>query len=530
MYYRNLREYMAALEAKGKLVRIKREINKDTELMPLVRWQFRGLSEAERKAFLFENVVDVRGRKFSMPVAVGTHAASRELYALAMDCKEEDIQEKWATASLNPLPGVTVKDGPVQEVILKGDGLAQQGRGLDALPIPISTPGLDPAPFLTAPGWVTKDPETGVLNMGTYRAHLKAPNRLGIHCGASQHLGVHWYKAKALGKPLEAAIVLGGPPSLGLVSVAKLPYGTDEYSVAGAIGGEPVKLVKGKTVDLLVPAEAEIVIEGIMPTDWVEPEAPFGEYTGYMGIRNLSPYLEVTCITYRKDPIYHAYISQFPPSESSKIRRLGFEANLYKFLKYDCNIPGLMEVVLHEESGSQGICGIRIKKLSPTQPWQALNCAAGFSPNLGKIFIAVDDDIDPKDVDALLWALSFRMQPHQDMQIAQGKYLGLDPSAEPLTGSAGEFRMEGRRFTSALLIDATRKWDYPPVSLPKKEFMERARIIWEELGLPKLTPKSLWHGYNLGFWSQENEDEALAAVKGDYYQTGEKLAGRREKP
>lgn len=530
MYYADLREYISALESKGKLIRIKREINKDTELMPLVRWQFRGLPEGERKAFLFENVTDVRGRRFSIPVAVGTHAASREHYSLAMNCQPEEIQEKWAQASQRPILPVSVKEGAVQEVVYTGPQLAQEGGGLDAFPIPISTPGLDPAPFLSAPCWVSKDPETGVPNIGTYRAHIKAPNKTGIHCGASQHLGIHWFKAKQMGKPLEAAIFLGGPPSLGLVAVSKVPYGMDEYAVAGAIAGEPIKLVKCKTVDLEVPATAEIVLEGSLPTDWLEPEAPFGEYTGYMGIRNLSPYFEISCITHRKNPIYHAFISQFPPSESSKIRRISFEGNLYKFLKYDSNIPGILEVALHEESGSQGICAIRMKKTNPSQPWQALNCAVGFSPNLGKIFVAVDEDIDPKEADALLWALSYRMQPHADFQIAQGKFLGLDPSAEPLEEAAGEFRMAARKWTSALLIDATRKWDYPPVSLPKREYMERARAIWEELGLPRLTPKSPWHGYSLGFWSSENEEEADLALKGEYYKTGEKLATRKKRP
>lgn len=529
MYYSDLREYLAVLEAKDKLVRVKREMNKDTELMPLVRWQFRGLPEEKRKAFLFENVTDVKGRKYSIPVAVGTHAASKEIYALAMNCKPEEVPEKWALANMNPIAPVMVKEGPVQEVIIKGKDLEREGSGLDLFPIPISTPGLDPAPFLTSACWVSKDPETGTRNVGTYRAHVKGRNKTGVMFGATQHLGVQWWKAKGMGKALPAAVVLGGPPSIGLVSVSKVPYGLDEYEVAGAIGGEPIKLVKCQTVDLEVPATAEIVLEGIMPTDWLEPEAPFGEYTGYMGLRSLHPVFQISCITYRQSPIYHAFISQFPPSESSKIRRTGFEGNLYKFLKYDCNIPGILEIALHEESGSQGICVIRLKKTNPSQPWQALNCAAGFAPNIGKVFIAVDEDIDPKDPDSFLWALSYRMQPHLDTQLAQGKFLGLDPSAQPPESGEGEFKMGARKWTSALLIDATRKWDYSPVSLPKKEYMERAREIWQELGLPALVPKVPWHGYSLGFWGPENEEEAELALKGEHYITGEKLRSQGQK-
>ena len=116
-YYRDVREHLKALEERGKLLRIKREINKDTELMPLVRWQFRGLQEEDRKAFLFENVVDVKGKKYAMPVSVGTLAASTEIYSIGLMCRPEEITERWTKAQLKPIPPVTVKSGPVHEMI-----------------------------------------------------------------------------------------------------------------------------------------------------------------------------------------------------------------------------------------------------------------------------------------------------------------------------------------------------------------------------------------------------------------------------
>lgn len=530
-YYQGLRDYLKTLEEHGKLLRIKRLINKDTELMPLVRWQFRGLKEEQRRAFLFENVTDITGRKYDIPVAVATHAGSREIYALAMNCQPEEIQDRWINAQLYPIGPELVKEGPAQEVVLEGQDLTKEGSGLDIFPVPISTPGFDPAPFFSAACWVTKDPDTGIPNLGTYRAQVKSRTRTGIQCVPGQDLTVHWKKAKERGQALEAALILGGPPCIGLVSVSKIPYEANEFAVAGGIAGEPIKIVKCKSVELEVPATAEIVLEGHLSTEEIEPEAPFGEYTGYMGHRTRSPYFEISCLTHRRAPILHAFISQFPPSESSKIREISQEATLFKFLKYDCNIPGILEVAFHEESGTHAIWVIRLKKVNAQQPWQALNCAAGYSSMMGKIIIAVDEDINPKDPDSFLWAIGYRVQPHVDVRPVPGKLLGLDPSAMPPGPLVpGEFVLQPLKSeTSGLLIDATRKWDYPPISLPKREYMERAKVIWEELGLPPLTPKVPWFGYSLGLWSQENEEEAELALQGQHYLTGERLIRARQK-
>ena len=159
-YYRDFREHLKALEERGKLVRIKREINKDTELMPLVRWQFRGLEEDQRKAFLFENVVDAKGKKYTMPVTVGTLAATTEIYAIGMMCEPDEIHERWTQAQLHPIDPVVVESGPAQEVVWQGKDLLG-GHGLDMIPVPISTPGFDNGPYLTSANWITKDPETG---------------------------------------------------------------------------------------------------------------------------------------------------------------------------------------------------------------------------------------------------------------------------------------------------------------------------------------------------------------------------------
>lgn len=526
-YYRDVREHLKALEERGKMVRVKREINKDTELMPLVRWQFRGLQEEDRKAFLFENVTDVKGRHYAMAVSVGTLAASTEIYGIGLMCRPEEIHERWTKAQLNPIAPVTVRSGPVHEVVWQGKDLLN-GHGLDMIPVPISTPGFDNAPYLTSANWITKDPETGIYNIGNYRGQIKSPNRTGGLFSA-QHMGQHWKKYMAKKIPMQAAIAIGVVPSIAYSATAKIPYDFDEYRLAGGLAGEPVEVIKGVTVDLEVPATAEMVIEGLVSTDSIEPEGPFGEYPGYVGQRSVSPYMDVTCITHRRDAIYTTLMSQFPPSESSKIKHTGTEQIIYKYLRYDSGNASVLDVALHDEvSGSgQAYCVIKVRKTGSGDAWRALNATAGFTGSYAKICIAVDEDIDIRDPAMINWAICFNVIPDQDVVIARGKTPGLDPSAHPPGVPIQESRLSS---ASALLIDATRPWPYPPVSLPRKEFMERSKAIWEELGLPPLRPRKPWYGYSLGAWTKEDEEEAELALRGEHFITGEKAKSRRVKP
>ena len=287
--------------------------------------------------------------------------------------------------------------------------------------------------------------------------------------------------------------------------------------------GEPIALVPCETIDIEVPSTAEIVIEGELSMDFVEYEGPFGEYTGYIGPRRLGPSFEVKCITHRKSPVYQAFISQFPPSESTTIKAIPLEATLYKLLKKDAGLP-VQDVSFHEASGSWEFCVIQMKKQNNAQPWQALGLASGMEATVAKIIIVVDEDVDPRDPDSVIWALCYAMQPHLDIRTLPGKAMLNDPSGAPPEAPFQEQRFPPPRGGSRLLIDATRKWHYPPTSLPKREYMERAKAIWEELGLPPLSPKRPWFGESLGFWTEENEAEAELAILGKHYETGEKLA------
>ncbi|HEY7067300.1 MAG TPA: UbiD family decarboxylase [Chloroflexota bacterium] len=521
--YADLREHLAALEAAGLLVRVQRPIDKDTEMHPLVRWQFRGgIPEPERKAFLFEHVVDGSGHRFDMPVAVGVLAASRRIYSVGMGCPAEEIGARWREARYRPIEPRLVDDAPIHEVVRTGDALDAPYAGVDGLPIPISTPGFDIAPYITCGNWVTRDPETGVQNIGNYRAHVKSPRRVGMNASIELTPGIyqHWLKAKARGEPLPAALVVGGPPVIAFAAVQKLPYDLDELAVAGGLVGAPINMVRCRTVDLLVPAESEIVVEGLIDTRWLEPEAPFGESHGYVNLQEYNPFMEITAICHRRDAILTSMISQVTPSESSLIKLVGYEPLLLDHL---CNHLGLKSVVrvgMHEPlTNIRKLVVVQMKPTDEAEIWMALTGAASFQRSVGKIVVAVDEDIDPQNPDAVLWAMSYRMSPHRDMQILQGRDPGHGPRPR---GGEGHGELD-----SAMLINAMLKQPYPPVSLPKREYMERARGIWEELGLPTLKPEAPWYGYSLGDWHPLFEAQARRAVTGEYWRTGEELARRR---
>jgi 4-hydroxy-3-polyprenylbenzoate decarboxylase len=523
-HYRNLREFLHALETHEMLVRYSAPINKDTQLQPLVRLQFRGLPEAQRKGFLFERVAGAGGREYGMPVAACCMAASRAMYALGLGCAPREIGARWAHALAKPVPPELVARGPVQDVVYTGPALEAAG-GLDMLPIPLATPGFDNAPYTSASYWITKDPESGIRNVGTYRGQLKSPLRLGCYPASQQKgIAIHWRKARARGVPLEAAVVLGAPPHVAYPAVAFLARDVDELAVAGGFAGEPVPLVRCQTVDLEVPAEAEIVIEGRIPTDCLEEEGPFGEFTGFMARREFTYYLEVTAITHHRDPIYNLFLSQFPPSESSKIRQVAMENTIRRFLSVECGFAGVRDVAVHESGGSQNFTVIQVSRAEGADPRAVLEAMARPDARSGKIVITVDEDVDPHDADSVVWAMAWRVQPHRDLETRPVPPHEMDYSVMPPAESVGT--AAGQQ-ASMLLVDATRKWPYPPQSLPAREYMDDALRLWEAAGLPDLRLREPWYGRPEGVWTAADREEAARAARGDYYATGERMARER---
>jgi 4-hydroxy-3-polyprenylbenzoate decarboxylase len=522
--YPDLHDHVRALDKAGLLITVDRPINKDTEMHPLVRWQFRGgIEEKDRKAFLFTNVVDSKGRKYDMPVLVGGLAANREIYRIGIGCSFEEIDARWVRAAQNPLPPRLVENAPCHEIVIAGKALDKPGNGLDGIPLPISTPGWDIAPYATLSQYITKDPDSGIQNMGNYRGHVKARRRLGMNPSLELRPGIynHWEKLRARGfKKLPCAVVLGAPPCITFASVQKLPESLDEIHVAGALVGQPINVVKAKTVDLLVPAEAEIVIEGFIDTEYLEPEAPFGESHGHVNLQEFNAYMDVTAITRRHDAILTSIISQVTPSESSLIKLIGMEPLFLNFLRNTLGIKGVKRVSLHEPlTNIRKVIALIVERDMPTtEIWRALYGAAVLHRAAGKYVIAMNEDIDPTNADAILWAMSYRANPNLDFHILPHRDQGHGPRSQRNGGQ-----------DASVLIDATLKENFPPISLPKREYMERAKVIWEELGLPKLKPEAPWFGYSLGEWSPELDAAALRATRGDYFATGKQLKKRRRK-
>jgi UbiD family decarboxylase len=281
--YPDLHEHVLELARKGLLIVIDEPINKDTEMHPLVRWQYRGgIPEKERKAFLFTHPTDSKGRRYDISVLVAGLAATPDVYRVGFGKPLDKIGETWINAIANPIPPRVVTQAICQEIVTEGDALNADGAALDGIPVPISTPGWDNAPYLSAGHFITKDPDTGIQNIGNYRGQLKSPRRLGMNPSVELRAGIyaHWLKYKKRGEPMPCAVVLGCPPAVSYTSVQKLAEGVDEMAVAGGLAGAPIDVVRAKTVDLMVPAQAEIVIEGFIDTQFLEPEAHFGESHG----------------------------------------------------------------------------------------------------------------------------------------------------------------------------------------------------------------------------------------------------------
>jgi UbiD family decarboxylase len=279
----------------------------------------------------------------------------------------------------------------------------------------------------------------------------------------------------------------------------------------------PLRVAKAVTVDLTVPADAEIVIEGLIEPDLLEPEGPFGESHGHIALEDFNMSMQVTAITHRPSPVFASIISQVTPSESSVLKKVAMEPLFLTHLRDRLGIRGVQRVVLHEPlSNLRKVIFVQfVQGVPKTEIWRGLHGAATLLADCGKICIAVSGDIDPANTDAVFWSLAYRSNPSEDVHIAPHRSAGHGPKS----GRPPE--------DSTILIDATLKQPAPPLALPARFFMEGARAIWQELGLPPLNPQPPWHGYSLGEWSELWDLYAQRAVAGDWAQNGEETLGRR---
>ena len=467
MAYRDIREHLAALESKGKLKRVQKYVDHTWELACLARWMFQALPDEERFGLLFERV-----RGFNTPVMTGVLGASRSTYATALQVEPDEVNEKWVEALRHPMTPVEVESAPCQEVVLKGDAV-----DLNAFPIPIWTPGKDVAPYVTTIV-ISRDDDTGVQNTATYRTMVKNTQELVINLTPGRHGTLCYESYVNKGKPAPFAWVIGAEPVAHFAAVCNVPYGTDELSIAGGLKGSPLEVVKARTSELLVPANAEMIVEGELRPQETSEEGTFGEFAGYMGPVAQKPMVHVKAITHRKDPMYYGYISQLPPSESTVIQSLSNAGLLVKMLRHDLGHNTVKDAYIDLTYG--GLLSHGIISMRPLYPAHAKRVGRLIAEaTLLKRITVVDEDIDIRDPMHLDWAMNSRFNAQRDTIIIDDVYTPavLDPTVRIRDGEP--------EMSSKLILDATEKEDAGDISLPHKDVMMKALDVWNEIGLPE---------------------------------------------
>jgi UbiD family decarboxylase len=389
---------------------------------------------------------------FDVPV-VANLFADRGRIARMAGAEPGQFNAAWNRALENLTAPIVVDGGPVQETVLLSNAV-------DAGLLPLSRHfQQDAGRYIGSGILVCKDPDTGVRNLSFQRLQLKGPNRFGASLHSRGHIWEHQQRAEKQGRNLEVAIVIGAHPVIYLAASAKVAMEVDEFEVAGALLGRPVELVKCKTIDVEVPAEAEYVIEGELLAGQYEDEGPYGEYTGYSTSRSTRNVFSVKAITHRQRPIYLDIIPGYS-MEHLLLGRSTKEAHVFHRLKE--MVPNLMALNF-PKSGTHFHAYLSLKKSAEGQARHALMLLFGLDPYI-KFAVAVDDDIDVFNEEQVLWAMATRFQADTDMFVVPNVFCNrLDPSS-----------VEG--MSAKLGIDATAplKWDVERTSLPP------SAIAWAE--------------------------------------------------
>jgi 2,5-furandicarboxylate decarboxylase 1 len=437
----SLRTHLANLEQQGELVRFTAEIDPDENMSAVVHKTFAELG----KSALFEHVKGHPGWRVAAQLV-----ADRRKWAVALGVSEGEVVAALIERMAARVPTATVprERAPVKEVVLLGDEV-----DLSRIPA-MWTSEKDPGRYIAAGMCFIKDPETGIRNVSFHRAQIVGPDRTGFLICPRQALKIFdMYRAK--GRPMEVAMVVGAHPLIAFAAGFVAPYGTDEMTIAGALLGDPVRMVKCETVDLEVPAEAELVLEGeIFPAERT-PEGPFGEVTGTYAQEGSTPLFRVKAVTHRKDPIFHAMQCGLAPSEAHALIGTTVEMKLWEHLAgIDAGELELLDV--------RCIGGMSplfvVLQLRQSAPGQAKTAAlaALSSPYLHpKFAVAVDEDIDPADPDAVMWALATRLDAGADIaHINAARVFTLDNASPIEAGMSAMYRVGTK-----MLLDATRPSD-----------------------------------------------------------------------
>ena len=481
MAFRNLAEFLRALEADGDLVRVRREVSPRLEIAEIADRAVKG----DGPALLFENVSGS-----AMPVAINLFASRRRtLRALGIRSWEEWderleplldpkppeglVEKLKAIPKLTDLASVfpkTVRSGPCQEVVETGDAV-----DLSKLPVLTCWPG-DAGPFITLPLVITRDPVTRKVNAGVYRMQVFDRNTTGMHWqkhkdGAGQARG---YERD--GRKMEVAVAIGADPATVFSGVAPLPPGISEFLFAGFLRGEGVPLVSGKTVDVPVPAEAEIVLEGFVEPGERRREGPFGDHTGFYSLDDDFPVLHVTAVTRRREPVYLTTIVGKPPMEDGFLG----EAVERLFLPLVRRmIPELVDMHLPVEGIFHNLMLVSIDKRYPGHARKTMHAIWGTGQMMfTKTIVVFDRDANLRDLPGMLWRALTAIDPERDIEFVHGPVDELDfASRLPCYGSK-------------MGIDATRKWKeegftrrWPDEIVMSEEVRRSIDSIWPELNI-----------------------------------------------
>jgi 2,5-furandicarboxylate decarboxylase 1 len=381
--------------------------------------------------------------------------------ALALGVEEAALNATLRTREASPVKPEMVESGPVKEVRLTGDDI-----DLRLLPAFVHHED-DAGPYITGGAMVVRDPETGIRNVGMYRHCITGPRTMGIHLAETGHAYLIYEKHRERELPMPMAITIGHHPSFYLGCLSFQPFGVDEYDVVGGFMQRPLRLVKAETVDLEVPADAEVVIEGYIPAEERAPEGPIGEYSGTYGSQPAAPVVHVTAITMRREPIWLDVFSGHPDHQL-----LGGTPRLsaiYRMVRIAC--PGVKEVYMPPSGCCRFICIISMKKRLEGEPKNAA-CAAFAADTFIRYVIVVDEDVNIFDEAEVLKAIALRTRPDGYFVIPRAKGHPTDPIAE-----------DGYLMTK-VAIDATRPLEGYPKEI-RVRGADRIKIEDYLPGLPK---------------------------------------------
>ena len=375
------------------------------------------------------------------------------------------LLERFRERERKPLPTVTVprESAPVKQVVIR-DGAVDLGT----LPI-VHHAEKDSGKYITVGCLVVRDPDTGILNAGMYRHEVQGPDRIGCMFNPAHHAGYIYRRYKELGRPMQAVLFIGHHPAALLGTLAQGPMDSDEFEIMGALMGEPLEVVAGETVDLPVPAFAEIAIEGFLDPAAETRDGPFAEFTGYYGpAKDPVGLMRVTAVTMRSDAIYH----DLDPAhqEHNLANALTLESAVYQSVKQ--LVPTVTGVYMPVSGACRFTTYVAIRKRVPGEGKSAGLAALAANSNI-KIAVVVDDDIDIYDEQQVLWAIATTFEADTGLAVisnAMGSHL--NPSAY------GEVRSQKGPMNTKMVIDATR-----PATLPFETRIRPPRDVWERIRL-----------------------------------------------